>query len=145
MFFLFSYRRELRRQRHEAGIIATYHQLLGNLYDVYFNNRDLKLLLNLLATRYLTYLLLINWKCFLPRVEIRGTGSFSKIKLFNGCPWLLLLVVKLLIKVPADLFLLSSWLSGSNKSCKTFVSKWTLNFQNYKIEKCWKILIADSV
>jgi hypothetical protein len=47
----FSYRRELRRQGQEAGIVATDHQLLGNLYDVYFHNTDLKLLLNLLATR----------------------------------------------------------------------------------------------
>ena len=52
IFWVFSYRRGLRLQAKELGIDATDHQLLGNLYDVYFNNQDLKLLLNLLATRW---------------------------------------------------------------------------------------------
>ena len=51
MSWFFSYRRGLRLQAKDLGIDATDHQLLGNLYDVYFNNQDLKLLLNLLATR----------------------------------------------------------------------------------------------
>ena len=40
------YRLELRKNSKE---ILTDKELLGDLYDVYFNNRDLKLLLDLLA------------------------------------------------------------------------------------------------
>lgn len=43
------YRREVIRQQKELGNTATDHQMLGNLYDVFYNNKDLQLLLNLLA------------------------------------------------------------------------------------------------
>ena len=40
------YKQELRKNAKE---IVTDRELLGDLYDIYYNNRDLKLLLDLLA------------------------------------------------------------------------------------------------
>ena len=43
-----AYKRNMRER--EAGGEKTDQQILGDLYDIYYDNRDLRLLLNLLAT-----------------------------------------------------------------------------------------------
>ena len=47
--YQYRYRQDLRKERGKDTLISD-EELLGDLYNVYYNNRDLKLLLDLLAT-----------------------------------------------------------------------------------------------